>query len=57
MNELDAIDQAILAIVKRDGRISNARLAERVALSETPCARRLKRLEAEGYITGYRAEL
>lgn len=57
MNELDAIDQAILAIVQRDGRISNARLAERVALSETPCARRLKRLEADGYITGYRAEL
>ncbi|AHB05116.1 MULTISPECIES: Lrp/AsnC family transcriptional regulator [Pandoraea] len=57
MNELDAIDRAILAIVQRDGRISNARLAERVSLSETPCARRLKRLEAEGYITGYRAEL
>lgn len=57
MTELDAIDRAILAIVQRDGRISNARLAERVGLSETPCARRLKRLESDGYITGYRAEL
>ncbi|GAB3627323.1 AsnC family transcriptional regulator [Pandoraea terrae] len=57
MNDLDAIDRAILATVQQDGRISNARLAERVALSETPCARRLKRLEADGYIGGYRAAL
>jgi DNA-binding Lrp family transcriptional regulator len=57
MQDLDRIDRAILAEVQRDGRISNARLAERVGLSETPCARRLKRLEADGYIAGYQAVL
>ncbi|RKP54617.1 Lrp/AsnC family transcriptional regulator [Pararobbsia silviterrae] len=57
MSDLDRTDRAILAEIQRDGRISNARLAERVGLSETPCARRLKRLEADGYIEGYRAVL
>jgi Lrp/AsnC family leucine-responsive transcriptional regulator len=55
--ELDKIDRAILAVVQRDGRVSNARLAESVGLSETPCARRLKRLEADGYIEAYRGVL
>ena len=32
-------------------------IAERIALSPTPCSRRIKRLEDEGYITGYRAVL
>lgn len=57
MSELDAYDRAILAAVQQDGRIPVARLAERIGLSETPCARRLKRLETEGYISGYRAVL
>lgn len=57
MHDLDRIDRAMLAEVQRDGRISNARLAERVGLSETPCARRLKRLETDGYIDGYQASL
>ncbi|WP_454724816.1 MULTISPECIES: Lrp/AsnC family transcriptional regulator [Cupriavidus] len=55
--ELDKVDRAILAAVQADGRATNASLAESVGLSETPCARRLKRLEAEGYIEGYRAML
>ncbi|CAM2197588.1 Bkd operon transcriptional regulator [Paraburkholderia kururiensis] len=55
--ELDRIDRAILSAVQADGRIPNARLAETVGLSETPCARRLKRLEQEGYIERYRAML
>jgi DNA-binding Lrp family transcriptional regulator len=55
--DLDKIDRAILGAVQLDGRMTNARLAERVGLSETPCARRLKRLETEGYIEGYRAVL
>jgi DNA-binding Lrp family transcriptional regulator len=55
--ELDKIDRAILAAVQLDGRISNARLAESVGLSETPCARRLKRLEVDGYIEAYRGAL
>ena len=55
--ELDKIDRAILIAIQADGRATNASLAEAVGLSETPCARRLKRLEAEGYIEGYRAIL
>jgi Lrp/AsnC family transcriptional regulator, leucine-responsive regulatory protein len=57
MTELDRIDRAILAELQRDGRLPVAKLADRVGLSETPCARRLKRLESEGYIDGYRAVL
>jgi Lrp/AsnC family transcriptional regulator, leucine-responsive regulatory protein len=54
---LDKTDRAILDALQKDGRISNARLAETVGLSETPCARRLKRLESDGYIDQYRAVL
>ncbi len=57
MNELDKTDRAILAAVQRDGRIPIARLADSVGLSETPCARRLKRLETEGYVERYRGQL
>ena len=57
MSDLDKIDRAILAAIQQDGRISNARLAESVGLSETPCARRLKRLETDGYIEAYRGVL
>ncbi|MEA3085426.1 MAG: Lrp/AsnC family transcriptional regulator, leucine-responsive regulatory protein [Paraburkholderia sp.] len=55
--DLDKTDRAILAALQNDGRMSNARLAEMVGLSETPCARRLKRLENDGYIDQYRAML
>lgn len=54
---LDATDRALLRMVQADGRISNARLAEALNLSETPCWRRLKRLEAEGWIEGWQANL
>jgi Lrp/AsnC family leucine-responsive transcriptional regulator len=57
VGDLDRIDRDILALDQRDGRISNARLAEAVGLSETPCARRLKRLEAEGFIERYQGVL
>jgi len=57
MNDLDKIDRAILNALQSDGRISNARLAEFAGLSETPCARRLRRLEQDGYIERYRAVL
>jgi Lrp/AsnC family transcriptional regulator, leucine-responsive regulatory protein len=57
MTDLDKIDRAILSALQLEGRMSNARLAETVGLSETPCARRLKRLESEGYIEHYRAML
>ena len=57
MTDIDRIDRAMLAALQQDGRMPVAKLAERVGLSETPCARRLKRLESEGYIDGYRAVL
>ena len=53
----DEVDRSILRLVQQDGRMSNARLAEALSLSETPCWRRLKRLEAEGYVEGYQANL
>lgn len=54
---LDDLDLKILAILQSEGRLSNTELAERVGLSATPCLRRVKRLEQEGVILGYRAEL
>lgn len=54
---LDQTDLAILRALQADGRLSNAKLSEKLALSETPCWRRLKRLEAEGFIAGYQASL
>jgi Lrp/AsnC family transcriptional regulator, leucine-responsive regulatory protein len=54
---LDAIDCRIIAALQADGRLSNVELAERVGLSPSPCLRRLKRLESEGYIEAYRAVL
>ena len=54
---LDAIDRRIIAALQADGRLSNVELAERVGLSPSPCLRRVKRLEREGYIEAYRAML
>jgi Lrp/AsnC family transcriptional regulator, leucine-responsive regulatory protein len=54
---LDIVDRRMLEILQRDGRISNAGLAEQLHLSPSPCLRRLRALEREGVITGYRAEL
>lgn len=47
---LDRIDRHILELMQRDGRISNLDLADRVGLSPTPCARRVRRLEDSGII-------
>ena len=52
---LDRYDQAILTAIQKDGRLSNQDLAKTIGLSAAPCWRRLKRLEDEGYITGYMA--
>jgi Lrp/AsnC family leucine-responsive transcriptional regulator len=54
---LDRIDRHILEVLQQKGRISTADLSELVGLSASPCARRLKRLEEEGYIDGYHAQL
>jgi Lrp/AsnC family leucine-responsive transcriptional regulator len=52
-NELDRTDRQILMELQRNGRLSNQDLAERVALSPSPCLRRVRRLEEEGYIDNY----
>ena len=56
-DQLDPTDLAILRELQADGRLSNAKLSEKLSLSETPCWRRLKRLEADGFIEGYQANL
>ncbi len=55
--KLDHIDHKILKHLQENARITNAELAERVGLSPTPCLRRLRRLESEGIIKGYRTEI
>ncbi|MGZ2744286.1 Lrp/AsnC family transcriptional regulator [Burkholderia stagnalis] len=52
---LDETDLKIMNILQHEGRLSNAELADRVSLSASPCWKRLKRLEAAGFITGYQA--
>jgi DNA-binding Lrp family transcriptional regulator len=54
---LDRYDVAILAALQADARLSNAELAARIGLSAAPTWRRVKWLEQQGYIVGYRAEL
>jgi len=54
---LDRYDVAILAQLQRDARLSNAELSARIGLSAAPTWRRVKRLETQGYITGYRADV
>jgi Lrp/AsnC family leucine-responsive transcriptional regulator len=49
--ELDRLDHRILQLMQVDAGLSNLELAERVGLSPTPCARRVKRLITEGVIT------
>lgn len=51
---LDTRDLRILEIIQTNGRISKKALADAIGLSLTPCFQRLKRLEREGFIRGYR---
>jgi Lrp/AsnC family leucine-responsive transcriptional regulator len=55
--KLGKIDRNILRILQRDGRISYTDLAREVGLSVTPCIERVKRLERNGYILGYAAQV
>ena len=54
---LDPVDRTLLNALQRDGRATVGDLAEAVALSTSPCWRRVRALEEGGYILGYRAEL
>ena len=50
MNQLDRYDVAILAALQADATLSVAQLSEKIGLSSTPCWKRLRRLEEDGYI-------
>jgi len=54
-HKLDRIDRAILCNLQQDGRMTNVELARRVDISAPPCLRRVRTLEAEGYLHGYHA--
>ncbi len=54
---LDRLDRHILSILQQEGRVSMKELGERVGLSVTPCIERVKRMERDGFITGYHAKL
>ena len=56
-SRLDAIDRKILAELQADGRMTNVELARRVGISAPPCLRRVRSLEEDGFIRGYRALL
>ena len=53
--DLDRIDLKMLRALQRDGRISNADLAEEVGVSAATCHRRTQRLVEAGYVSGFRA--
>ncbi|UIJ72936.1 Lrp/AsnC ligand binding domain-containing protein [Aurantimonas sp. HBX-1] len=57
MTDLDRKDRSILRELQREGRLTNLELAERVHLSPTATAERVKRLTREGFILGYAARL
>ncbi|MEZ5675225.1 transcriptional regulator, AsnC family [Thalassovita litoralis] len=56
-DDLDRIDRKILTILSANGRIPVTELARKVGLSKSPCQVRLKRLQDDGYIQGFRAIL
>lgn len=53
MSELDRIDHSIIRELQKNARITITDLASRVGLSKTPCQVRMRRLEEQGFITGY----
>jgi Lrp/AsnC family transcriptional regulator, leucine-responsive regulatory protein len=55
--DMDRTDRQILDLLQRDGRITNAALAEQVHLSESACLRRVRALEQSGLIAGYGAQI
>jgi len=52
---MDQTEKQILALLQKDGRLSNVSLADQIGLSESPTFRRVKQLEESGYISGYAA--
>ena len=56
-DDLDRIDRDLLRLLQEDATLSNAALGERLSMTVTPCWRRRKRLEDQGFISGYQANL
>src|SRR5215831_20015300 len=56
-SSVDTTDRAIVTRLQQDGRIANVDLADEVSLSPSACLRRVKALEQDGIIAGYRAEV
>ncbi len=54
---LTSVDRKILQTVQHNGRISYTELGKKVGLTTTPCIERVRKLEREGYISGYGAQL
>jgi Lrp/AsnC family leucine-responsive transcriptional regulator len=57
MQKIDQTDRAILAVLQREGRITNLELADRVGLSPTATSERMRRLLKDGFVTGFGARL
>ncbi|MDB5630714.1 MAG: putative transcriptional regulator, AsnC/Lrp family [Tardiphaga sp.] len=57
MIAVDGFDLKLLAALQDDGRLTNQQLADLAGLSASQCSRRRMRLEQDGVISGYRAEL
>ena len=57
LNTLDPIDLRLLQVIQKNGRMSIVDLAAGIGLSKSPCLKRLRRLEKDGYIRGYRADI
>jgi Lrp/AsnC family transcriptional regulator, leucine-responsive regulatory protein len=55
--KLDELDRRILRELRRDGRVTNIKVAEKVGLSATPCWNRIRAMEEAGVIEGYTALL
>jgi len=57
MPPMDKIDREIMRLLEEDARMSFAQLGARVGLSKTPCWQRVRELQRQGLIRGYRTEL
>ena len=57
LTKIDRRDRKILNLLQQDAHLTNAELADQVGLSPSPCLRRVKRLEDEGFIQNYRASV
>ena len=55
MPTIDSFDHKILTLLQGDGRMTVTELSNQIGLSKTPCLNRIKKLEASGYIKGYKA--